>query len=154
MSTEEPKSAATKGREPENQDVSFETQDVHTRSILEFLAYLGVAIVLSYLLVLGIYHGLTGFWNSKYVPPPPSRTQTGPPLPPEPRLQGMPGHLIDPQHDWRDKLKEDAEANNALGWVDQQSGIAEIPVSEAMKLIVEKGLPALPAAPAERKKDK
>jgi len=154
MSTEHHKSATGKGREPENQDVSFETKDVRTTPILEFLAYLGVAIALSYLLTFGIYRGLKGFWNSKYVPPPPSRTETSPPMPPEPRLQGMPGHLIDPQHDWRDKLKEDTAANNALGWVDEQSGIAQIPVSEAMKWIVEKGLPPAPAAPKEKIKEK
>jgi hypothetical protein len=151
MSTEDHKSGAGEGRVPENQDVSFETQDVRPTPVLEFLAYLGVTIVLSYLLVLGVYRGLTGLWNSKYVPPPPSRTETGPPMPPEPRLQGMPGHLLDPQHDWRDKLKEDTDANNTLGWVDEQSGIAQIPVSDAMKLIVEKGLPA---APTEKKKEK
>ncbi len=154
MSTEHDKSAAGEGRVPENQGVSFEAQDVRPTPVLEFLAYLGVTIVLSYLLVLGVYRGLTGLWNSKYVPPPPSRTETGPPMPPEPRLQGMPGHLLDPQHDWRDKVKEDTDANNKLGWVDEQNGIAQIPISDAMKLIVEKGLPPLPAAPAEKKKEK
>jgi len=151
MSTEHDKSAAGEGRLPENQDVSFEAQDVRSMPILKFLAYLGLAIALSYFLVLGIYRGLTGLWNSKYVPPPPSRTQTDPAMPPEPRLQGMPGHLLDPQHDWRDKLKEDTDANNRLGWVDKQNGIAQIPVSDAMKLIVEKGLPAVPV---EKKKEK
>jgi hypothetical protein len=38
--------------------------------------------------------------------------------------------------------------------VDEQSGIAQIPVSDAMKLIVEKGFPALPAAAAEKKQGK
>jgi len=151
MSTEEHKSAAGEGRVPENLDVSFEAQDVRPGSILKFMTYLGVTIVLSYFLCLGVYRGLTGLWNSKYVPPPPSRTEKGPPMPPEPRLQGMPGHLLDPQHDWRDKVKEDTDANNKLGWVDEQSGIAQIPVSDAMKLIVEKGFPAPPAAPAEKK---
>ena len=154
MSTEDHKSAAGGGRAPENLDVSFEVQDVRAESILKFMAYLGVSIVLSYFLVLGIYRGLTGLWNSKYVPPPPSRTETGPPMPPEPRLQGMPGHLVDPQRDWRDMSNEDTAANNKLGWVDEQNGIAQIPVSDAMKLIVEKGLPAVAAAPTEKKKEK
>ena len=73
-------------------------------------------------------------------------------MPPEPRLQGMPGHLIDSQRDWREKVKADTEANNQLLWIDKNSGIAQIPVSEAMKLISEKGLPAVPVAPAEKKK--
>jgi hypothetical protein len=151
MSTEQHKSAAGEGRAPENKDVSFETQDVRLTPILKFLAYLGVSILLSYFLCLGVYRGLTNLWDSKYVPPPPSRTETGADMPPEPRLQGMPGHLVDPQRDLRDKLKEDSAANNKLGWVDEQGGIAQIPVSDAMKLIVEKGLPAVLAATAEKK---
>jgi hypothetical protein len=72
-------------------------------------------------------------------------------LPPEPRLQGMPGHLIDPQQDLRDKLKADNEANTKLEWIDEKAGIAEIPVRDAMQLIVEKGLPAVTPPPAEKK---
>jgi len=151
MSTEHHKSVAGKGGVPRHEDVSFEPRDVRSSPILKFLGYLGVAIVLSYFLTLGIYRGLTRHWNSKYAPPPPSRAATGPTMPPEPRLQGMPGHLVDPQRDWREKVKEDSEANNKLGWVDEKNGIAQIPVSDAMKLIVEKGLPALPATAAEKK---
>ena len=151
MSTEHHKHGAGKGGAQQHDEVSFEPRDVSSSPILKFLAYLGVAIVLSYFLTLGIYRGLTRHWNSKYVPPPPSRAETGPAMPPEPRLQGMPGHLVDPQRDWREKVKEDTEENNKLGWVDEKSGIAQIPVSDAMKLIVEKGLPALPAAAAEKK---
>jgi len=151
MSTEHHKNVPGKGGVPRHEDVSFEARDVRSSPILKFLGYLGVAIVLSYFLTLGIYRGLTRHWNSKYVPPPPSRAATGPTMPPEPRLQGMPGHLVDPQRDWREKVKEDNAANNKLGWVDEKNGIAQIPVSDAMKLIVEKGLPALPAAAAEKK---
>jgi hypothetical protein len=152
MSTEQHKS--TTGGAPRHGDVSFEAKDVRTTPILKFLVYLGVAVVLSYFMTLGIYRGLTRHWRSEYIPPPPSRAQTGPTMPPEPRLQGMPGHLVDPQRDWREKVKEDTEANEKLGWVDEKSGIAQIPVSEAMKLIVEKGLPALPAATTENKQEK
>jgi hypothetical protein len=151
MSTEKHKGGAGEGKVPQHENVSFEAQDVRSAPILKFLKYLGVAIVLSYLLTLGILRGLTHYWNSTYLPPPPSRSEAGQALPPEPRLQGMPGHLSDSQHDRRDKWKEDTVANEKFGWVDEKSGIAQIPVADAMKLIVEKGLPALPAAEAEKK---
>jgi len=151
MSTEHDKSVAKKARGPQNEEVSFEVRDVRSTPILKFLAYLGVAIVLSYLLTFGIYRGLTSHWNSQYVPPPPSRGAEGPTIPPEPRLQGVPSHLTDPQQDLRNKLRADSEANNKLGWIDQQSGIAQIPVKDAMQLIVEKGLPAVSPPPAEKK---
>jgi len=67
-------------------------------------------------------------------------------------LQGMPGHLDDPQKDLRNKLKADNSANEKLEWIDKNAGIAQIPVKDAMKIIAEKGLPGTSAAPAEKKK--
>jgi hypothetical protein len=151
MSTEHHKHGVEAGHVPQHEDVSFEAQDVRAAPILKFLAYLGVAIVLSYFLTLGVYRNLTRFWKSEYTSPPPSRGESGPTLPPEPRLQGMPGHLSDSQFDWREMSREDTAANNKLGWVDEKGGIAQIPVADAMKLIVEKGFPALPTAAAEKK---
>jgi hypothetical protein len=140
----------TNGR-PVHSDVSYEAQDVRTSPILKFLIYLGITIVISYIVSLGIYRGLKTFWSDSYAPPLPSRMEAGPTMPPEPRLQAMPGHISDPQQDLRDKIKADTEANNKLGWVDEKAGIAEIPVSNAMQLIVEKGLPAVAPPPAEKK---
>ncbi len=152
MSTEPQKNIHGEAGKPLHDDVSFETRDVSTSPILKFLVYLGIAIVLSYGLTLVVYRGLTRYWQSTYTPPPPSRGDAPATMPPEPMLQGMPGHLTDPQTDMRDKVKADAEANNQLLWIDKNSGIAQIPVSEAMKLIAQKGLPAVPVAPAEKKK--
>jgi len=38
-------------------------------------------------------------------------------------------------------MQEDSEADEKAGWIDQNSGVAQIPVEDAMKIIVEKGLP-------------
>ena len=152
MSTEPQKKGHGEEGQPAHDDVSFEPRDVRTSPILKFLIYLGITIILSYGLTLLVYRGLTRYWQDTYTAPPPSRGNAAATMPPEPRLQGMPGHLSDPQKDWREKVKADTEANNQLLWIDKNSGIAQIPVSEAMKLITEKGLPAVPVAPAEKKK--
>jgi hypothetical protein len=74
-------------------------------------------------------------------------------LPPQPRLQGVPGSTSDPQQDLRDKIERDTKANETLAWVDKDKGIAQIPVADAMKIIAQKGaVPAAPAAVAEKKK--
>jgi hypothetical protein len=151
MSTEHMSHGHSSNGRPIHPDVSFEKTDVHTGPILKALFYLGLMVVFSYLLTLGVYRGLIKYWASTYTPPVPSRVEAGPTVIPEPRLQGMPGHLDDPQQDMRDKVKEDNEANRKLGWVDQKAGIAQIPVKDAMQLIVEKGLPAITPAPAEKK---
>jgi predicted 3-demethylubiquinone-9 3-methyltransferase (glyoxalase superfamily) len=73
-------------------------------------------------------------------------------MPPEPRLQGILGHETDAQQDLRNKVKEDTAANEKLGWIDEKAGIAQIPVKDAMKIIAEKGFPAVTTPPAEKKK--
>jgi hypothetical protein len=136
---------------PVHADVAFEKTDVRTTAILRFLIYLGVGVVLSYILTFFIYRSLKAYWADSHAPLLPSRVEMGPTMPPEPRMQGMPGHLGDAQQDLREKIKADTEANDTLGWVDQKAGIAQIPVKDAMQLIVEKGLPAVTPAPAEKK---
>lgn len=135
---------------PVHQDVSFEERDVRVSIIFKFLFWMAVVIVLSFGFSLVFYRGLLHYWNSEYTLPPPSRAEAGSRMPPEPRMQGMPGHFNDPQLDMREKVAEDTAANESLGWVDKNAGIAKIPVSDAMKIIAEKGFSAV-SVPAEKK---
>ena len=151
MSTDLKRGTHTNSPLPLHNDVSFETEDVKPSPIYKFLTILGILVILSYVLVLFIFGGLTKYWNSTYTAAPPSREGMPGTMPPEPRLQGMPGHMTDPQQDWRNMLSKANAENNELGWVDQKAGIARIPVADAMDLIVEKGLPPVPAMPAEKK---
>ena len=151
MSTDPHKHAHAEMRLPLHENVSYEPKDVRVAPIVKFLIYLGIGTVLSFVIALYVYRGLKTHFSDSYAPPPPSRAGASATIPPEPRLQGMPGHLTDPQQDWRDKVKADNAGNNELKWIDQQAGIAQIPVKDAMDLIVEKGLPVVPAMPAEKK---
>jgi 7-keto-8-aminopelargonate synthetase-like enzyme len=142
------------GQEPRHTDVSFEERDIKASTIYGYLLALGAAVVASLLVCIYILRFTTNFMSSFDAPPPPSREALGKDyrmLPPEPRLQGVPGHQSDPQADLRKKNQEDAEANEKLEWIDKSGGIAQIPVKEAMKIIAEKGLSAAPV-PAEKKK--
>jgi 7-keto-8-aminopelargonate synthetase-like enzyme len=142
------------GQEPRHTDVSFEERDIKASTIYGYLLALGAAVVASLLVCVYILRFTTNFMSSFDTPPPPSREALGKDyrmLPPEPRLQGIPGHQSDPQADLRKKNQEDAEANEKLEWIDKSGGIAQIPVKEAMKIIAEKGLSAAPVQ-AERKK--
>jgi hypothetical protein len=57
-------------------------------------------------------------------------------VPPEPRLQ------TNPRQDLSDlRAREDAVLGT-YGWVDKNAGIVRIPIDDAMKLTVERGLPA------------
>jgi len=149
MSTEHHHPGPSNGR-PQHLDVSFEGKDVQPSPILKFMWWLGVTVVLSFVLSLGVYKGLQSYWRNAYPEAPPMRP-SGMELPPEPRLQGMPGHMSDPQQDMRDKIATDTEENEKLGWLDEKAGIAQIPVRDAMQLIVDKGMPAIKPMPEEKK---
>ena len=141
------------GEEPRNDDVSFETADVHPATIYWYLGALAVAVILSYIVCIFVLRVTTKIAVDYDTPPPAIRQEMGSSydaLPPEPRLQGVPGHTNDPQADLREKNAADKAANETTGWIDRNAGVAQIPVSEEMKIIAEKGLPGVPAT-AEKK---
>ncbi len=143
------------GQEPRHTDVSFEERDIQASTIYGYLFALAAAVVVSALICVYILRFTLNFAASTDTPPPPSREALGKDyrmMPPEPRLQGVPGHQTDPQADLRKKIQEDSEANEKLEWLDRSSGIAQIPVKDAMKIIAEKGLPAGPAPATAKKK--
>jgi hypothetical protein len=143
------------GQEPRHTDVSFEGRDIKTGTIYGYLFALGIAVVASLLICVYILRFTLNYAASTDAPPPPSREALGKDyqmMPPEPRLQGVPGHQTDPQADLRTMIRNDSEANEKLDWIDRSSGIAQIPVKDAMKIIAEKGLPAGPVSAVEKKK--
>lgn len=155
MSTKSKNSPQHSGAEPMHDTVSFERRDVKATTIYGYLITLAVAVVLSYLACVFVLRATNKIASQEDTPPPPVRLEMGKDyreIPPEPRLQGIPGHGTDPQYDLRQKNQQDSEANEKFGWVDQNAGIAQIPVEDAMKLIAEKGLPNSTPAAAEKKK--
>jgi hypothetical protein len=152
MSTEIHKTGRAAGQLPRHDDVSFESSDVQTKSILAYLVCLAIAVIATFAICVHILRYTTNFAAQSDTPPPPVHQGIAPTMPPEPRLQGILGHETDAQQDRRNKLKEDTEANEKFGWIDEKAGIAQIPVKDAMKIITEKGLPVVAVPPAEKKK--
>ncbi len=140
------------GQEPRHADVSFEERDIQASTIYGYLFALGLAVAASLLICVYILRFTAKFAASTDTPPPPSREAHQKELPPEPRLQGVPGHETDPQADLRKKIQEDSEANQKLEWIDKPGGIAQIPVKDAMKIVAEKGLSAPPPPALEKEK--
>jgi len=152
MSSETHNTGHQASAEPVHADVSFEKHDVEPRTIYIYLIGLAVAVVLAYAVCIFVLRATTSVAVDSDTPPPPVRQEMGSAfsdMPPEPRLQGVPGHKNDPQADLREKVLSDSEENEKTGWVNQSGGIAQIPVKDAMKIIAEKGLPGAPAAAAK-----
>jgi hypothetical protein len=139
------------GQEQRHTDVAFEPRDINAGTIYRYLFALGLATAAALLISVYILRFTSDYAASTQAPPPPSREAHPRDMPPEPRLQGVPGHGTDPQQDLRNKLKADTEANEQFGWIDQTTGIAQIPVKDAMKIIAEKGLPAVTPPSAQKK---
>ena len=57
-------------------------------------------------------------------------------VPPEPRLQ------TNPREDLRTFRAKEDELLGSYGWVDKNAGVVRIPIEDAMRLTVERGLPA------------
>jgi hypothetical protein len=134
--------------EPRHDTVAFEVRDVKVRAIYWYLFSLAVATIFAFGSAVVILRVTTKMVVDADAPMLPIRKAMSEKqkmehaYPPEPRLQGVPGHELDAQQDLRNKVRDDTQANNELRWVDQNSGIAQIPVSEAMRLIVERGVHA------------
>ena len=137
---------------PTNTDVAFESSDIDTRTILAYLFYLAIAVAAAFLASVFIFRFLTTMAVDSDTPMAPVHRGVGATMPPEPMLQGVPGHTSDAQQDLRNKRESDEAENDTLAWKDKPSGIAQIPVDEAMKIIVSKGFPVLPASTTEKKK--
>jgi hypothetical protein len=152
MSSEHHNTEHSGDQPPTNTDVAFESSDINTRTILAYLFYLAISVAAAFFVSVYIFRFTSSLAVDSQTPPPPVRQGVAPTMPPEPRLQGVPGHTNDAQLDLRDKREADEAANEKYGWTDQQAGIAQIPVDEAMKIIVSKGLPAVAAPAAEKKK--
>jgi len=151
VSTEKHNSSPAAGG-PVHHDVAFDPRDIRPSSVLAFLFYLAVSVAVTLLVCWGVWSYLTARNQASEQPLPPVRANATMPYPPEPRLQGSMMHPTDAQQDMRNKLAQDAAALQQTRWVDQKSGVAQIPIEEAMKIIAEKGLPAWTAKPVKEKK--
>ncbi|HXM90062.1 MAG TPA: hypothetical protein VN974_00880 [Candidatus Dormibacteraeota bacterium] len=145
---------AANGALPHHDTVAYEERDIKVHSIYWYLIALTISVAASFFICIYVLRYTERFVTRHEPPMMPVRAAMGPDyrvLPPEPRLQGVPGHDVDPQQDHRDKVRADNQANEKYAWVDQNAGIVQIPVKEAMKIIAQKGLPAVPPAAPEKK---
>jgi hypothetical protein len=143
------------GQTPHHKDVSFEDSDIETKIIYRYLMFLALSVIATFAVCIFIERAAVNFSSESETPMAPSREAMGSDfsaLPPEPRLQGVPGHGTDPQQDLRNMRQEAKSANESYQWIDKSAGIAQIPVSEAMKMLAEKGIAGAAAGAPEQKK--
>jgi len=142
MSSElDPRNASGEKSGTANPSVSYEPKDVNAGTIVKYLAALLLTIFASMLIARGVHRALVARAAQEVPYVSPLRQGAGRILPPEPRLQGGPGHQLPPQEEFR-RTRAEAEATlESYGWVDEKAGIARVPIEEAMRLLAERGPP-------------
>jgi hypothetical protein len=147
-----PPDKATAGQVPpphslDNPDVDHDTSDVDVRALVGFAVGLMVVSAVVMVLMYGLFRYFTR--EAAQNDPPVSRLAL-PPVEMPRSTAGNPffGQAQGPQlitHEpsvLAKQRKTEQDALDSYGWVDQKSAIARMPISEAKKLILQRGLPA------------
>jgi len=131
--------------DPEGRDrIEHETSDVDIRPILGFMAGLAIASVFISFLVWLLFGYFTDRESRSVTPDYPLAAQQENRLPPEPRLQTQ------PREDLRELRASEDDTLTTYGWVDKNQGIVRIPIDQAMKMVVERGLPSRAGSESKR----
>jgi hypothetical protein len=118
---------------------SYERSDADVRSLLKF----GLSLLMILVAVLISMRWMFFYFaKSQQLGPPASPFENARVLPPEPRLQ------VEPRVDLLAYCQGQLGELNTYGWEDPHNEVVRIPVDRAMDLIVERNLPARPAARA------
>jgi hypothetical protein len=116
--------------------VHHETSDVDFRAILTFGVGLAIAAAAIHVLLWLLFIHFEGREAQTGARRFPLAAEQQNRLPAEPRLQ------TNPRQDLNDLRAREDELLNTYGWVDRNAGVVRIPIGEAMRLTVERGLPA------------
>jgi hypothetical protein len=121
----------------------YEHTDASVWTIVKFGLWLAVSVVVIHF-GLGFMYGLL-IRESREVDQPryPLAANREAPLAAPPRLQQFPRTDM-----YEFRTKEDAELNG-YGWIDKNAGITHIPIDDAMKIVVQRGLPARELDPSQ-----
>jgi len=129
---------------PHHPDIAFEKTDIRGTPILRFVIALGVAIVVVGFLLLAFYRAMASYLAGRQ-PPPPILQFDAERRPPLPRLQP------DPPADLAKVRAEEADRLDSYGWIDKDAGVVHIPVEQAMRIALERGVATAPTAGAAAK---
>ena len=115
-------------------DVAHEDSDIDVGTVLRFGGGLFVTVVVCAVIVWGVFRLFEREASARDPQISPVARPTGQ-LPPGPRLETN-------EHTALTKFRaEDQKALDGYGWVNQPGGVTHIPIAEAKKLLVQRGLP-------------
>ncbi len=117
-----------------NPGIGHEERDANIRAVTWFVVALIITLIVVLLLMRWLF---SAFPQPQAEFSAPATTAEASELPPEPRLQ------VNAPEDLAKMRREEDAILDSYGWVDNQNGIVRIPISRAMELIAQRGLPPL-----------
>jgi hypothetical protein len=114
-----------------NPDVAHEESDVNIRAIISFAVIVAAVSIVCAVIVWGMFV----LFEHQAQARDPQLTRVARPA------TVMPAHTNEPAALKQERTAEDATLHQ-YGWVDQKAGVAHIPIDQAKKLLIERGLPA------------
>ena len=124
--------------------VHHEETDVNIRALFLFAGALTVVAIVVHLAVWGLFRYFE-YREARAYGPASLLTTDEARLPPEPRLQ------VNPREDAAEFHAQEDAVLNGYTWVNREAGTVRVPIAEAMKATVQKGLPVRPAAGEQQK---
>ncbi len=125
-----------------NPDVRFEKTDVDAGSLLK-AGFVIVAVTVAVVFFLyWLYFVFVRQEAARQPPPPILKAQPGVLAPPAPHLQPRPALDLQAFRAQEDKIL------GTYAWVDEERGVVRIPIEEAMRLLVSRGIGAAAPKPA------
>ena len=124
-----------------------EHTDAHVWIIVQFAIWLAVSAVVVHILMWVMFRVFVTEREAVSVPEFPLAAGQERRLPAGPRLQQIPANEI-----FQVRTTE-AERLNSYGWIDRNAGTVHIPIADAMRLTLERGLPSRTQAPPEAAQD-
>jgi hypothetical protein len=121
---------------PDTPEIHHESSDVNVRGVFAFAIGLLVTGIIIHLLVWVLFQYFTAREGHAAPPAFPLAVTKETRVPPEPRLQ------TNPRQDLADLRAREDQVLSSYGWVDRNAGVVRIPIDQAIKLTLERGLPA------------
>jgi len=127
-------------------DAAYDRSDLGASGIVSFLIGLAITVVFIHLIIWGFVKAYTHFEphamarTSAILEPQPAPPQ-GDPVTRFPAPQLQPDPVAD-MNKYREAVEQEL---NSSGWVNQNDGVAHIPVERAIDLVAQRGLPVRPA---------
>ncbi len=133
----------------QNPGTGYEERDLGSRPVYAFLVVLVITGVVVYFTVWGIFFGLQKFFDKHQgaMSPMAHRSATPPRTVTTEHVENtFPGPRLetDERSEINDFRLGEEQRLNSYDWVDQTDSVVRIPITEAMKLVAQRGLPTRP----------